>query len=135
MVFSVLLLFVISPVVVPSGDVRTKTFHVQPGGKQYEVSIKRDGITCKFVYRCQGGTNENWRMTFMKIIDDHTYGCNVERDGSGDSYLFFQSFKLYVTPHQQLLTGSVWVTFCFVVYILIKTGQQNATSRIERIPC
>ncbi|THD24262.1 hypothetical protein D915_005074 [Fasciola hepatica] len=90
-------------------DVGTETFHVQPGGKQYQVSLQRDGIICKFVYQCQGGTNENWRITFMKIIDDKTYGCYVEREGSGDSYLFFQSFKLQVTPHQELLTGSVWV--------------------------
>ncbi|CAL8105118.1 unnamed protein product [Calicophoron daubneyi] len=89
-------------------DELKKEFSVTPGGRKYSVSLSRDDIKCTFTYACQGGTNENWQMTFLKIRGDSNYGCRVERAGEGRSYLFFQSFELSIEPPHQLLTGTAW---------------------------
>ncbi|CAI2725798.1 unnamed protein product [Schistosoma spindalis] len=85
-----------------------KEFSVQPGGKKYSLTIERDGIKCTFTYECQGGTNEKWHMILSKIRDDNGYGCVVERSGSQTSYIFFQSFKLDVTPPVEALAASAF---------------------------
>ncbi|CAH8468301.1 unnamed protein product [Schistosoma turkestanicum] len=85
-----------------------KEFSVQPGGKRYSLTIERDGIKCTFTYECQGGTNEKWHMILSKIRDDNGYGCVVERSGSQTSYIFFQSFKLEVTPPVEALAAAAF---------------------------
>ncbi|CAH8429550.1 unnamed protein product [Schistosoma rodhaini] len=88
-----------------------KEFSVQPGGKKYSSTIERDGIKCTFTYECQGGTNEKWHMILSKIRDDKGYGCVVERSGSQTSYIYFQSFKLDVTPPVEALSASAFVSY------------------------
>nr|VZI00776.1 unnamed protein product [Spirometra erinaceieuropaei] len=41
---------------------------VRPGGVFHKESIERDGVTCVFEYRCQGGTGENWDLSLMEGI-------------------------------------------------------------------
>lgn len=50
-------------------------------------------------------------MILSKIRDDNGYGCVVERSGSQTSYIFFQSFKLDVTPPVEALTASAFVSY------------------------
>lgn len=85
-----------------------KEFHVFPGGRLYSETLSRYSVQCKFTYKCQGGTNELWRISLFKIRDDHNFGCRIERIGEGRSYLVFQHFQVEVTPSTGLHTGSAW---------------------------
>lgn len=86
----------------------SKEFRVLPGGRLYSESVSRYSVGCMFTYKCQGGTDELWRISLFKIRDDHNFGCRIERIGEGRSYLIFQQFRLEVTPSNGLLTGSAW---------------------------
>lgn len=68
-----------------------EVFDVKPGGTQHEFEHKAFGITCKFTYVCQGGTNEEWVLDMEKA--GNIVICSIARP-IGSSYLFFQQFKV-----------------------------------------
>ncbi|KAK2154251.1 hypothetical protein LSH36_273g03098 [Paralvinella palmiformis] len=74
-------------------EVVHSVFDVKPGGTEHQFEHKAFGITCKFTYVCQGGTNEEWTHDMEK--DGKIVSCSIERPG-GSSYLFFQQFKVEV---------------------------------------
>eukprot|EP00041_Stephanoeca_diplocostata_P017223 m.343552 g.343552 ORF g.343552 m.343552 type:complete len:145 (-) comp20632_c0_seq4:2733-3167(-) len=79
------------------------SFQAKPGtGKQTEIVKSKDGsVSCVFEYSCNGGTGEKWNIALYE--ED----CTVSNDsGSGESYLFFDFFKLTVDgakPHDFVL--------------------------------
>ncbi|XP_048733149.1 myeloid-derived growth factor-like [Ostrea edulis] len=77
-------------------QIQVANFNVKPGGALLSFEKDWDGITCKFSYQAQGGTNEEWTMGMVKSEDGRDFSCSVERP-SGHSYLFFQAFKMEVT--------------------------------------
>ncbi|KAL5004671.1 hypothetical protein ScPMuIL_018127 [Solemya velum] len=74
----------------------TAAFEVNPGGQQFYHEEELDGVSCKFTYIAQGGTNENWEITMIRDKPKKKFGCRVGRP-SGMSYLFFQSFSLQLS--------------------------------------
>jgi len=66
-----------------------KELNVRPNVDD-SVELKLKDITCKFEYKCTGGTNEKWKMTLSD--DDGAATCFVGRP-SPPSYLFFSTFS------------------------------------------
>lgn len=77
-------------------QIQVANFDVKPGGALLSFEKEWDGVTCKFSYQCQGGTNEEWTMGMVRSQDGRDFSCSVERP-SGQSYLFFQAFKMEIT--------------------------------------
>jgi len=75
--------------------IKTEIIDVRPGAGRQEVEQKWGEFTCKFEYKSQGGTNEQWSMTMARNKKGTEWLCVVERP-SGLSYLFFEEFKLLV---------------------------------------
>jgi hypothetical protein len=89
-------------------DAVTEDFDVKPGGVTHIASIERDGISCEFIYACQGGTNEKWRISVLQIKEKGHYGCIVERKGDSPSYIFFQKFKLTASSNTDVHNGEAF---------------------------
>lgn len=79
-------------------EVKSFDFDVKPGGARNHFETEQwHGITCKFTYVCQGGTDEHWLIS-LRRDDDFDYKCVIERpEGKPPSYLFFQEFQVDVT--------------------------------------
>ncbi|XP_061172255.1 myeloid-derived growth factor-like [Saccostrea echinata] len=75
-------------------EIQVATFDVKPGGELLSFEKEWDGVTCKFSYQAQGGTNEEWTMGMVRSDDHQEFSCSVERP---QSYLFFQAFKMELT--------------------------------------
>uniref|UniRef100_A0A0X3PPC6 UPF0556 protein C19orf10 homolog n=1 Tax=Schistocephalus solidus TaxID=70667 RepID=A0A0X3PPC6_SCHSO len=81
---------------------------VKPGGVFHKESIERDGVTCVFEYRCQGGTGENWDLSLMEGISKGHAVCHAQRSGATTSYLYFQEFALRIEGPAELITGQAY---------------------------
>ncbi|KAL7063910.1 hypothetical protein AAHC03_05021 [Spirometra sp. Aus1] len=82
---------------------------VRPGGVFHKESIERDGVTCVFEYRCQGGTGENWDLSLMEGISKGHAVCHAQRSGETTSYLYFQDFSLRIEGPAEMITGQAYV--------------------------
>lgn len=72
------------------------TVDIKPGAGRQEVLEKLGGFVCKFHYKAQGGTKEEWSLSISSSEAKKEFLCSIERP-SGKSYLFFEEFKLEVS--------------------------------------
>jgi len=74
---------------------KVKLIDVKPGAGRQEIVESWGEFSCRFEYKAQGGTNEQWNLAMARNKKGTEWICVVERP-SGLSYLFFEEFKLQV---------------------------------------
>lgn len=100
----------------------TQAVDIRPGAGRQEVVGTLDKFVCKFHYKAQGGTNEQWSMSIAANAGTKEWLCTVERP-SGSSYLFFEEFKLEITGahlRRAVLAGAPDVVLPDVEYLVNK---------------
>merc|ERR1712189_149357 len=65
-------------------------FMAQPFGQSISEEVKLGSYSCKFTYKCVGGTGESWEMKLLKHGSE--YHCVIQRPEQS-SYLFFMEFS------------------------------------------
>lgn len=93
---------------------------IRPGAGQQESTEQLGDFVCKFQYRAQGGTKEEWSFSISANDAKSEFLCTVERP-SGKSYLFFEGFKLQISGarlHDILLEKEPGVTLSEVEYAI-----------------